>query len=291
MGALLTIIALAAYYPSLCAASGGDTLLVEEYTLGAFQHAVRVDMSAQGWIYVIDADRNSVSLFRDKISSPITVGGYGWTSTAFDGPRGIATDGINVYIADHGNHRIQRFDRNLNFISTFFTRDTTILDARFGYPSGVAISRFGDFFILDEENIRIVKFSAQSQFERTFGSLGDERGKLQHPLKILLSPDDHVYVLEPNKIIVYDYFGNYVRTFGVGVLHNAKGFAVGSEKTVVVTSDTLYWFSKQGDLAGAMPAKNILSSAPLRNIEDVAVVRDRLYLLTAEKVFVFKVSD
>ncbi len=291
MGALLTIIALTVYYPSFCAASLGDTLLVEEYALGAFQHAVRVDISSHGWVYVVDADRNSISLFRGEASSPVTVGGYGWTSTSFDGPTGIATDGINVYVADHGNHRIQRFDRNLNFISTFSTRDTTILDARFGYPAGVAVSRFGDLFILDEENIRVVKFNAQSQFERTFGSLGDERGKLEHPLKILLSPDDHVYVLEPNKIIVYDYFGNYVRTFGADVFHNAKGFSVGSEKAIVVTSDTLYWFSKQGDFTGAMPGKNIISSAPLRTIEDVAVIRDRLYLLTAERVFVFKVSD
>lgn len=291
MGAFLTIIALIVCYPSFCFTATGDTLLVEEYTLGAFQHAVRVDINSQGWVYVVDADRNSVSLFKDKTSSPVTVGGYGWTSTSFDGPTGITTDGINVYIADHGNHRIQRFDRNLNFISTFSTRDTTILEARFGYPSGVAISRFGDFFILDEENIRVVKFNAQSQYERAFGSLGDERGKLQHPLKILLSPDDHVYVLEPNKIIVYDYFGNYVRTFGAGVLHNAKGFAVRNKKTIIVTSDTLYWFSKQEDLTSTMPAKNILSSAPLRNIEDVAVARDRLYLLTAKKVVVFKVSD
>ncbi|MBI3586900.1 MAG: NHL repeat-containing protein [Ignavibacteriales bacterium] len=197
---------------------------------------------------MVDADRNSISLFKDKTSLPITVGGYGWTSTSFDGPAGIATDGINVYIADHGNHRIQRFDRNLNFMSTFSTRDTSVVEARFGYPSGAAISRFGDLFILDEENIRVVKFNARSQFERAFGSLGDERGKLQHPIKILLSSDDHVYVLEPSKIIVYDYFGNYVQTIGVGTLHHAKGFAVGRENNIVVTSDTLYWFSKQGSV-------------------------------------------
>lgn len=291
MGALFTITALIVYCSALFAFPTADTLLVEEYALGAFQHAVRLDVSSQGWIYVVDADRNSISLFKDKTLLPIIVGGYGWTSTSFDGPTGIATDGINVYIADHGNHRIQRFDRNLNFISTFSTRDTSVVEARFGYPSGAAISRFGDLFILDEENIRVVKFNARSRFERAFGSLGDERGKLQHPIKILLSSDDHVYVLEPNKIIVYDYFGNYLQTIGVGVLHHAKGLAVGSESNVVVTSDTLYWFSKQGSVTGIMSAQNIFSSTPLRTIEDVAVVYDRLYLLTAEKVFVFKVSD
>lgn len=290
MGALFTITALVVYCCSLVVVPTADTVLVEEYALGAFQHAVRLDVGSQGWLYVLDADRNSLSLFKDKTSAPITVGGYGWTSTSFDGPTGVATDGINVYVADHGNHRIQRFDRNLNFISTFSTRDTTVVETRFGYPSGVAISRFGDLFIVDEENSRVVKFNARSQFERAFGNLGDERGRLQHPLKILLSSDDQVYVLEPNKIIVFDYFGNYLRTVGGGVFHHAKGFAVGSENDVVVTSDSLYWFSKHGGVMNTMAAKNILSSTPVRTMEDVAVVHDRLYLLTAEKVFGFKVS-
>ncbi|MEK6754766.1 MAG: NHL repeat-containing protein [Bacteroidota bacterium] len=289
MAALPSIAALIVLGTTALLASAPDTILVQERVFGSFQRATRLVTSPQGWIYVVDADRNTIVLFKDQDSSPSFVGGYGWTATTFAQPTGIATDGLNVYVSDLGNHRIQRFDRFLNYISSFSTRDTDVVSARFGYPAGVALSRLGDLFILDTENLRVVKYAGSGKFERSFGGIHDERGKLRRPLKILAGQNDYIYILEPERLLQYDYFGNFIQSIGVGVLGSARGFDVVGSRAVVLSQDTLYWFSERGEVTLAIPVRFIVTSAPIGEVEDIALVRDRLYLLTSQKVFTLEI--
>jgi DNA-binding beta-propeller fold protein YncE len=289
MAALSSIAALLFVATNILPANAPDTLFVEQRAVGSFQQATRLAVSPQGWIYVIDAERNAVFLLNDSDSAVAAVGGYGWTATTFDRPTGLATDGLNVYVSDYNNHRIQRFDRFLNFVSSFSTHDTDVVAARFGYPLGIALSRLGDMFVLDGDNSRVVKFVRSAVFERSFGGIDDQRGKVELPIKILVGSNDHVYVLEQRRLLEYDYFGNYMRTIGLGVLSDARGFDVGESRIVVAAKDTLYWFSDRGDLFRVTPTETLFASMPLSPLEDVALVRDRLYLLTAKRLFVFKI--
>ena len=285
MAALLAVMAL------LSLGAGTDTLFVEESTFGSFQNATRLCVTPQGSIYVVDGERNTVLLFKNPAAEPIVVGGYGWSSTSFDQPTSISTDGINIYVADFGNHRLQRFDRNLNFISTFATRDTSVEAARFGYPAGAIVSRFGDLFILDSENLRVAKFAPQLRFERSFGSIETEKGRIRRPRKLLSAPDDHIIVMEPDRLIEYDYFGNYVRTIGEGVFLSARGFDVSARGIVVATDSSLFWFSLRGESVRITPVATILSSKPLAPLADVAVTQNRLYILGRDRVSVFRIVD
>lgn len=146
-----------------------DSLLIEESNFGEFQAAACITVSPQKWVYVLDRENHLVHLFRDPSTPSRSVGGYGWTLTSFDQPSGVAADGLSVYVSDYGNHRVVRFDRLLNVVSSFSTRDTLEADLRFGYPTGVALSRQGDLFILDSDNLRVIKFSRDTRFERVFG--------------------------------------------------------------------------------------------------------------------------
>ena len=266
-----------------------DSLLQEDYVLGSFQSATRLARNPQGWLYVVDAEEHRVYLFTSPAGKPRSVGGLGWGTTSFDHPVGIATDGLSVYVADYYNHRIQRFDRNLNYLSTFSTRETSIAGIRFGFPTGVALSRQGDLFVLETENPRILKFTSQLRFERTFGGIESERGRLQMPIKILTSHDDRVYVLEPHRIVEYDYFGNVLRTIGEGLLHDARGFDVGEQQLLVVSDDTLQWFTRDGRRTKTLPASAIVASVPLVPMRDVVILRDRLLVLTAHHLVMMSV--
>ncbi len=269
--------------------SPADTLLKEEYVLGPLTGATRVLVNPQGWIYVADAEDHRVTCFFDPTSKPRTVGGFGWGATTFDRPSGLATDGLTLYVADYHNHRVQRFDRYLNYLSTFSTRDTNIASLRFGFPTGVALSRQGDLFVLEAENPRVLKFSSQLRFERTFGGIESERGRLQMPVKILTSHDDRVYVLEPHRIVEYDYFGNVLRTIGEGLFRDARGFDVGDQQLLVVSDDTLHWFTRDGRRTKTLPASAILASVPLVPLRDVVLLRDRLLVLTAHHLVMMSV--
>jgi len=265
-----------------------DTLLVELQGIGSFQRASRLAVSPEGWIYVIDTERNSVVLLKANDGSSTSAGGYGWTSTTFDQPSGLATDGLNLYISDYGNHRLQRFDRTLNYISSFTTRDTSWVAARFGYPLGVALSRLGHLFVLDGENLRVTKFVENMQFERSFGDIDDQRARLRLPIKILVGPNDHVYVLEPDRLLEFDYFGHYLRTIGEGSFKDARGFCIVSDGILLVLQSTLIWFNDRGELARAIQSADLQTKAPLGPMEDAVCVGDRLYVLTSTQLRIFQ---
>jgi hypothetical protein len=265
-------------------AEAPDTTLVEQKAFGSFQRATRLITNPQGWIYVLDAERNLVVLIKGVEEPSSSVGGYGWSSTTFDQPTGLATDGLNLYVADRGNQRVSRFDRSLNFISSFTTRDTSLLAARFGFPLGVALSRLGDLFVLDGENLRVVKFGANMQYERSFGDIDDERSRLRQPVKILLAPDDHVYVLESDRLLEFDYFGQYLRTIGFGSFRDARGFCLVRGGLIVVTPTTLCWFNERGELRREIPSAEIASGSPLGVMEDVVGGAGQLLLLTSTQI-------
>ncbi|MCX6133680.1 MAG: NHL repeat-containing protein [Ignavibacteriales bacterium] len=265
-----------------------DTSLAEVQILGSFLQASRLVTTPQGWIYVTDSERNVVFRLKGDDAAVSSVGGYGWASTTFDKPTGLATDGLNLYVSDYGNHRIQRFDSNLNFISSFSTRDTSFSNARFGYPLGVALSRLGDLFVLDGDNLRVIKFAGNTRFERSFGDIDDQRSRLRQPEKILVGLNDQVYVLEPDRLLEFDYFGHYVRTIGVGTFNDACGFCLLGGGALVVTPAALFWFGGRGELVRTLRPTDLQMKTERGPFKDVAYAGDRLLVLTATQLHIIQ---
>jgi hypothetical protein len=267
-----------------------DSLPIEEYSLGSFQRATRIFTGTQGVIYVLDADQNKIFVFTDITQLPKSIGGFGWSAGSFDKPTGITTDGINVYVSDYGNHRIQRFDRNLNYISSFSTRDTSDTFSRFGYPIDVALSELGDIFILDGENIRVLKFHTLKNYERSFGDSNSGKGKLQNPIKLVVTTS-RIFVGEQTRIVVYDYFGNYLSSIGDGVVSGLTGFAVSDNTLLLASPDTLWQFSREGVFQRMIPRSHLLTGEHIERIQDVAYSGQRLFILSPKRLHIFKIGD
>ncbi len=269
----------------------GDTLLAEERFFGSFENASRVNVDALGQIYVVEETRHTVSRFHGSSGTVQTIGGFGWDVTTFDRPTAVAADGLNVYVSDYGNHRVMRYDRNLVFVSSLALRDTSFSPSQFGYPLGLALSRQGDLFVLDGENLRVVQFDSRSGFVRSFGTLESREGRLRQPVEISISQDDRVLVLENDRIIEFDFAGTYLRSIGVGIIHNASGMCVVEKGLLVAANDTLTWFSSDGSVRTKIAASDIVSEFPLSPLRDVAVSNDRLLLLTPTRVGVFRMES
>lgn len=263
-------------------------LLIETGNVGAFDDAAGMTVLPQGWICVVDRGGNSLHLLKNMTAPPTVIGGYGWQSSAFDRPSAVSTDGISLFVADYGNHRVQRFDRNLSFISALATRDTTDPRARFGYPLGVAVSRFGDLFVLDGENLRVAKFHVSGRFERSFGDAERATGRLVAPVGLTLGGNDRLVVVERNRILEYDYFGNFLRRVDDGTLNDIVSVTPYDSGYAVLTDGALLFFHAGGRVHRLSLAA-IVTEKPISDVRAVVVQRSTLWLLTKKECRVFEV--
>jgi hypothetical protein len=256
-----------------CAAS-------QEGGIGAKQRGTSLDVDIQANVIVADAQAATLRLLASDLHVKGEVGGPGWQSGEFDRPAGIwARNGIDVFVADYGNHRIQRFDRNLNFISSFSTRESAVAEERFGYPTDVALSRLGDLFICDSENSRIVKVTRFNRVERTFGGFDAGRGRLSNPTRIEVGPQDRVYVLDNTRIAVFDNFGNHIADLTGEAGFNPVDLYADQDGVVVLEPDKLHFFDREDRFLGVESLTRFMDS-PDDTAVSLALARGSVYLLT-----------
>jgi DNA-binding beta-propeller fold protein YncE len=248
-------------------------------TVGTFQRAAALSVDPDGTAYVVDAGSNVLAKFTLHGERTGIVGGYGWGDLTFDQPADVAlSSGLDLYVADYGNHRVQRFDRNLNFVATLPGRTEGSSDVAFGYPSGIAISRAGILFIADGENARVAVVNPIQGAPWYFGGNEARAGKLAQPRRIRIGTDDVVHVQDRNSIKEYDAFGNYIRTVGEGVLHHLLSFSLDDSLIFAFEARTVYVFDRSGSLHDTVLIAQFAGGDP-GEVVDLAFIGKRALLL------------
>lgn len=237
------------------------------------------DVDVHGNVLVLDSRKGTLTWWDHALRAVETIGGPGWEYGRFDQPAGIwAKNGLDIYVADYGNHRIQRFDRTLSFVSSFSTRDAEEATDRFGYPTDITLSRLGSLFICDTENSRIVKVDAANRVETTFGGFGGGAGRLQHPVQVEVGPGDAVYVLDPPRVVVYDSFGNFLSAIGEGILENPRIIAADDRGLVVLDGTDLVCLTESHRPLPRIAIAG-LTVETVEPVQSLSLAGDRLYIL------------
>jgi hypothetical protein len=240
----------------------------------------RIDVDVLGNIFVLDARAGTLTLYDHGLQLMTQTGGPGWENGRFDEPAGLcARNGLDVFVADFGNHRVQRFDRTLSFVSSLSTRDAQNPQERFGYPADVSLSRLGELFICDTENARIVKVNTQNRVESTFGDFGAGRGRLSHPTQVEIGPGETVVVLDTPRVVVFDSFGNFVSTLPEPLLPAPSCLFADQETVALVAGSSVVCFDKTFRPAETFEVRDLLGFAPAR-VLSIAIAAGRWYLLT-----------
>jgi tripartite motif-containing protein 71 len=165
-------------------------------------------------------------------------GGFGWEEGQFNRPGYITTDnGLNLYVVDVQNKRIQRFDQNLNFISVIDIKSEEDY-LGLGLPEGIAITPSGELFVSDIQEDRVVKFDGFLEYERNLGGFAESQGGLRDPMGICVDRNGEIYVADSqnDRLVVFDAFGNVLSRIGEGILKGPYGVEVDRNGLVYVAN-------------------------------------------------------
>jgi hypothetical protein len=255
-----------------------------EKTIGSFKNASSFYINPAGYIYITDLGTNEVTALDTTGLILKLIGGYGWRESAFDNPTDVYADALKVYVADKNNHRIQRFDKNLNYITQISTRDTEIEEERFGYPLSATMSNQGDVFILDSENSRVVKFDIFGNFIQNFGGYDYGDYALQQPRQLAISSQNNLFVIDGKQVIIFDQYGN-----GVGKISGDNEFR--SIRIIfnwlTITTDERIFIANLN--FPKLELKEIIIEDRLENISLISafIFNKKLYVLSKKEILVF----
>jgi len=252
----------------------------------SFANATAFTVDPRGNRYVLDAIQNVVVKINSSGAPVRSVGGYGWSDLSLDQPRDInAPNGLDVYIADYGNHRIVRYDHNLNFVSTIPPGSAPEgKDPPFRYPRSVAVSRLGALYIIDGDNGRIVKYSNENAIDQSFGNTGTGDARLRAPVRVRVTADDRLYVQDGTVLKVFDAFGSFVVALGEGLFRPPVTFTIDQSSVYIADSSRIYVMDGMRHIDTLMNFGQSLYTGKRDSLIDIAVFRDTLYALTQKRI-------
>jgi sugar lactone lactonase YvrE len=126
-------------------------------------------------LYVADTWNNKIRKIEISTGVVTTLAGSGatgstdatGTSASFNSPRGITTDGTNLYVADYNNHKIRKIVISTAVVTTLAgsgvagSTDATGTSASFNYPEGITTDGT-NLYVADRNNNKIRKISASA---------------------------------------------------------------------------------------------------------------------------------
>ena len=148
----------------------------------------------------------------------------------FEFPNGIRLNKAGeIYVCDSDNHRVQVFDRDLNFLRKFGRRGSG--KGCFDNPADLDFDEAGNLYIAEQRNLRIQVLTPQGDHIRYIGE-----GVLHDPV----SPAVHqnmVYVtdVEGCRIAVFTTSGEFRTSFGEKILQRPEGITIDNDGFVYVT--------------------------------------------------------
>ena len=255
--------------------------------------ALSVDLF--GSIYIADTGNNRILKLNTDGQIIKTIGGFGWEKEQFYSPYDIHVSSVlDIFVADYNNNRVERYDKDLNYISSLYSNEDWDAQFQFGYPKSVACSIHGELFIIDGENIRLLKLNSFGEPELSFGDFAEGKGRLLQPGQVAISSDDKIYVSDSqaNKIIVFDYFGNYLTEIGSNFLKGPQGIFYSPLKLLFVADQgnkRIVVFKPDGELAIAW-SKISDESGAFQNPVDVVTLQQRAFVLDNDRVLVFELK-
>jgi NHL repeat-containing protein len=218
----------------------GSGALMARWDLGSTSNLTGICTDPAGNVYVTLFYYDPDELIYDpavlKYSGSGTLltswGSGGGGTGQFNNPQGVATDASgNVYVADAGNYRVQKFTSDGAYLAQWGTpalgiaidaagsvyvadginiirkfSDTGLLIGQWGSPGtgdgqfdqifGIATDFAGDVYVSDYRNNRVQKFTSSGAYITQWGSLGSGSGQFHSPGGVATDAAGNIFVAD-----------------------------------------------------------------------------------------------
>jgi len=149
------------------------------------------------------------------------------------------------------------------FLGEFGTRGDG--PGQFNQPTGVAVDAWNNFYVVDNGNKRIQKFTAMGEFIAQWGQPGSGNTELSSPWGIAVDPAGYVYVTDNDKngnglVLKFTGDGTYVNQWGRPDIvddwpHAWGGIAADTQGYIYVVESyypQVWKFTSEGQVIGTM---------------------------------------
>ncbi len=245
-----------------------------------FKSATAISINSLDHIFVTDGEENTLVKLNRNGDIIASIGGYGWDVSTFDSPEDVISKNFTLYVVDKNNHRIQLFDRDLNFIGLIKPQDNN--ESEFRYPTSIDVSDQGDIYVLDSEHSRVLKFNSSGNLTAKIGDIDAGNFALSSPKDLALFDNNFCIVISANDLLVFDLFGNGITE--ISFPFEAKKITTWDKKCFISTSSEVFCFSLT-DLDSPVFTK-IHTLADDNKIENITVKNNELFILTNKAIYI-----
>ena len=187
----------------------GQPFAEDPTTQGSFWGPRGIAVDSQGRVFVADTGNKRIAVFDEDGNYVTEFGTAGLDPGQFDEPVGVAvaSDGT-VFVTDTWNQRIQSFIPNED-ASQYFPLQQWDVNAWFGQSLEnkpfIAVSEDKHVFITDPEGFRVIEFTENGEFVRTWGDFGTGPAEIGLAAGVTVDSAGFVWVTDAgnNRILRY----------------------------------------------------------------------------------------
>ena len=198
-----------------------------------------------GDIYVSCVSDNCIEVFDQAGQQRRTIGSSGSGDGQFSGPRGLFIKGDVMYVADCGNHRIQKLTTGGQFLQKFGQFGSG--QGQFNKPYSVIVDQRDRLIVADCKNHRVELLDEAGTWLST---IKDNAHPIKYSYGLALDPLGYIHVaaFSSNCIKVFTPEGTYVRSYGdvnypTGIVIDKEGYSLVNE----FSGNCLFIFDPQGN--------------------------------------------
>jgi len=251
---------------------------VKKNEIKGFTNAVSMTVDAKNNVYVLDAGANQVIKYSEELVYKIRNGKQGWLEGQFDSPTYIdGSSGLDIFITDGNNRRVQRYDLDLNPIATLKTNLSDFpIDLRYQTPIATLVLNSNQLYVIDGDNNRIVIYKDGKVPSNLFGFYTSGKGQMSRPVKMEKDGNNNIYVLdkEMKSILKYDNLGNYLSTLSI---KNLESFSISGDILYMLSNKeiVLYDLNKNSIIS----TKIIPSKDVKKKFREILILNNKKYFL------------